>query len=165
MNTWSQDENGNKIHVTAIIGDNVTLGKNNMIYPYAVIGPPGFIRDADNSTGKISIGDNNKIGAHASIMSGRDGLTEIGDNNLLMNYVNVGHDTVIGSDNEIGAGTMIAGWVTIGNNNSVKIRCTIRNRKIIGNDNIIGMCSNVTKDFNIDGWLIYGTPARQIKLK
>ena len=47
----------------------------------------------------------------------------------------------------------------------IKIRCTIRNRKIIGNDNIIGMCSNITKDFKMDGWLIYGTPAKQIKLK
>lgn len=165
MNTWSQDEKGNKIHVTAIIGDNVELGENNIIYPYTVIGLPGFIRDADNATGKVIIGNGNKIGAHTSIMIGQEGTTLIGDNNLLMNYVNIGHDAEIGNNNEIGAGTTIAGWVKIGDGNMIKIRCTLRNRKIIGNDNIIGMCSNVTKDFDIDGWLIYGTPAKQIKPK
>jgi acyl-[acyl carrier protein]--UDP-N-acetylglucosamine O-acyltransferase len=165
MNSWSQDENGNKIHVTAIIGDNVELGKNNTIYPYSVIGVPGFIRDAENSTGKVKIGNNNKIGTHTAIMVGQDGTTEIGDNNLIMNYVNIGHDTIIGSDNEIGAGTVIAGWVKIGDCNKIKIRCTIRNRKKITNGNIIGMCSNITKDFESDrGWLIYGNPAKQIKL-
>jgi UDP-N-acetylglucosamine acyltransferase len=165
MNSWSHDDRGNKIHVTAIIGDNVELGKNNTIYPYAVIGLPGFIRDANNATGRVRIGNNNKIGAHTSIMVGQEGITDIGDNNMLMNYVNIGHDAIIGNSNEIGAGTVIAGWVKIGNNNMIKIRCTIRNRKIIGNDNIIGMCSNITKDFNMEGWLIYGTPAKQIKLK
>jgi len=165
MNTWSRDENGNRIHITAIIGENVELGKNNIIYPYAVIGLPGFIRDANNAKGKIVIGNGNKIGAHTSIMIGQEGITKIGDNNLLMNYVNIGHDCEIGNTNEIGAGTVVAGWAKIGNGNMIKIRCTVRNRKIIGNSNIIGMCSNVTKDFDIDGWLIYGTPARQIKLK
>lgn len=165
MNTWSQDEKGNKIHVTAIVGNNVELGENNVIYPYSVIGLPGFIRNADDATGRVIIGSNNKIGAHTSIMIGQEGITKIGDNNLLMNYVNVGHDTAIGNNNEIGAGTVIAGWVKIGDDNMIKIRCTLRNRKVIGNDNIIGMCSNVTKDFKMDGWLIYGTPAKQIKLK
>lgn len=165
MNTWRQDENGNKIHITAIIAEGVDLGKNNVIYPYAVIGLPGFIRNSDDASGKVIIGDNNKIGAHSSIMIGKDGITKIGDNNLLMNYVNIGHDVEIGNNNEIGAGTVIAGWSKIGSGNNIKIRCTIRNRKIIGNNNIIGMCSNITRDFNIEGWLIYGSPAKQIRLK
>lgn len=165
LDNWTRDENGNKIHLTALIGDNVILGKNNTIYPYAIIGMPGFIRDADNAEGKIVIGDNNKIGNHVSIMIGQSDKTIIGNNNLIMNYVNIGHDVHVGNDNEIGVKSLLAGYSKIGNGNKIKISCTIRNRKIIGNDNIIGMCSNVTKDFDIDGWLIYGTPARQIKLK
>lgn len=165
LDNWSRDERGNKIHVTAVIGDNVELGKNNTIYPYAVLGMPGFIRDSDSASGKIIIGDNNKIGNHVSIMIGQECNTIIGDNNLIMNYVNIGHDVIIGNNNEIGVKSLLAGYSKIGNGNKIKISCTIRNRKIIGNDNIIGMCSNITKDFDIDGWLIYGTPARQIKLK
>ena len=165
LHNWSRDERGNKIHATALIGNNVELGENNTIYPYAILGMPGFIRDADTAEGKIIIGNNNKIGNNVSIMVGQTNNTIIGDNNLIMNYVNIGHDVIIGHDNEIGVRTLLAGYSKIGNNNKIKISCTIRNRKIIGSDNIIGMCSNVTKDFDISGWLIYGTPARQIKLK
>jgi UDP-N-acetylglucosamine acyltransferase len=165
LNNWTRDDRGNKIHMTAIIGSNVELGKNNVIYPYAVIGMSGFIRNLDEANGKIIIGDNNRIGNHVSIMVGESGLTSIGDNNFIMNYCNIAHDVKIGSNNEIGAKTILAGYSKISNNNSIKISCVIRNRKIIGSDNIIGMGSNVTKDFDINGWLIYGSPARQIRLR
>lgn len=152
----------NLIHSTAIVEDNVTLGKNNVIYPYAVIGLPGFIRDADKSKGVVIIGDNNKIGSHASIQVGLNGQTIIGDDNLIMNYVNIGHDVTIGNNNEIGAASVVAGWVKIGDNNKIKLSVTIRNRITIGNDNIIGMGSNVVN--NVDNSKVsYGNPSKIIK--
>lgn len=154
----------NKIHKTALIGDNVELGNNNIINPYSVIGIPGFIRDCDFFKGYIKIGDNNLIGTNVSIMSGSEGLTTIGNNNLIMNYVNIGHNSIIGSNNEIGVKCIIAGWAKVGDNNKIKLSVTIRNRKIIGDNNIIGMCSNVNKDFNGDNWLIYGNPAKRVKI-
>ena len=114
---------------------------------------------------KIIIGDNNKIGNNVSIMVGQEENTIIGNNNLIMNYVNIGHDVTIGNDNEVGVRSLLAGYSKVGDRNKIKINCTLRNRKIIGNDNIVGMCSNITKDFDIEGWLIYGSPARQVKLK
>lgn len=155
----------NKIHTTAIISDNVEMGEGNVINPFTVIGYPGFIRDMEDVKGKIRIGNNNIIGCNVCIMSGSEGITSIGDNNLIMNYVNLGHNSEIGNNNEIGARTLIAGWVKVGNLNKIKINCTIRNRKILGDDNIVGMCSSITKDFEVDGWLIYGSPARQVKIK
>ena len=165
LNDWIIDERGNKIHSSAIIGDNVELGNNNMIYPLAILGMPGFIRDSESASGKIIIGDNNKIGNNVSIMVGQEENTIIGNNNLIMNYVNIGHDVTIGNDNEVGVRSLLAGYSKVGDRNKIKINCTLRNRKIIGNDNIVGMCSNITKDFDIEGWLIYGSPARQVKLK
>lgn len=157
------DKNNNKIHSTALIGSNVILGKNNIIYPYTVLGMSGFIRENKNTTNKIIIGDNNWIGNFSSIMCGKEKPTIIGNNNLIMNYVNVGHDVTIGNDNEIGAKSIIAGFVQLGNKNKIKLKCTFRNRIIIGNENIIGMGSVITKNFDIDAWLIYGVPAKQIK--
>jgi len=165
LNDWIVDERGNKIHSSAIVGDNVELGYNNKIHPLAVLGMPGFIRDSELASGRIIIGDNNQIGNHTSIMVGQEKNTIIGNNNLIMNYVNIGHDVSIGNDNEIGVRSLLAGYSKIGDRNKIKINCTLRNRKIIGNDNIIGMCSSITKDFEIDGWLIYGSPARQVKIK
>lgn len=165
LNNWIIDENKNKIHSTVLIGENVILGKNNLIYPYTVIGLPGAIRDLKKSTGKIIIGDNNNIGNNVSIMSGKNGITEIGNDNIIMNYVNIGHDSKIGNNNEIGVRTIIAGYCEIGNNNMIKLDCTLRNRISIGNDNLIGMGSVVTKNFKLHNWIIYGNPARQIKIK
>ena len=79
------------------------------------------------------------------------------------NYVNIGHDVTIGSDNEIGARSIVAGFGEIGNKNKIKLNCTIRNRVIIKNENIIGMGSTVTKNFDVESWIIYGSPARKIK--
>jgi acyl-[acyl carrier protein]--UDP-N-acetylglucosamine O-acyltransferase len=45
----------NKIHPTAIIGDNVTLGNNNYVGPFCYI------------TSNTTIGDNNRFEAYCSI--------------------------------------------------------------------------------------------------
>jgi UDP-N-acetylglucosamine acyltransferase len=155
----------NRIHNSAVIADCVELGEDNIIYPNAVIGLPGFIRDLNNAKGKVIIGNGNRIGTNVSIMIGTDGITKIGDNNLIMNYVNIGHDAIIGNSNEIGAGTIIAGWVQIGDRNKIKLDCTIRNRVKISDDHIFGMRSNITESFEGNrGWLVYGNPAKKVKL-
>jgi UDP-3-O-[3-hydroxymyristoyl] glucosamine N-acyltransferase len=79
-----------------------------------------------------------------------------------MNYVNVGHHVEIGNQNEIGARSLIAGYVTIGDSNKIKLNCTIRNRKSIGSDNIIGMCSNVVSDLGSKS-LYFGNPCKKVK--
>lgn len=152
----------NKIHNTAVIGENVTMGNNNIIYPYSVIGLPGFIRDSESATGNIIIGDNNKIGNHVSIMCGVSGNTKIGCNNLIMNYVNIGHDVVIGNYNEIGVSSILAGWSKIGDYNKIKLNVSVRNRIIIGNNNLIGMGSNVISDIP-DDCVSYGNPNKIIR--
>lgn len=152
---------GNKIHKTCIIYDNVILGVNNIIYPFSVIGLPGFIRDLNKPFGKIIIGDNNRIGTHTSIMAGLNGETVIGNDNIIMNYVNIGHDANIGSKNEIGTGSIVAGWTTIGDLNKIKLNCVFRNRVSIGNNNLIGMGSLVIKSFS-NNKLVYGNPAEII---
>lgn len=140
----------NKIHPTAIIGDNVELGTGNEIGAYTVIGEFGFIRGDKERKGKVKIGNNNRIGNHVSIMAGENGITEIGDDNLIMNLCNVGHNTKIGSRNEIGAACIIAGHVTIGDSNRIKMQCGIRNRITIGYNNHIGMGTLVKSNIGND---------------
>jgi len=159
---WIIDDKNNKIHETAIICDNVTLGSNNIIYPYCVIGMLGFIRGKDEGTGEIIIGDNNKLGNHVIIMSSFEGKTIIGNDNLIMNYVNIGHDVIIGSNNEVGPRSILAGWSSIGDNNKLKIAVNVRNRVKIGNTNIIGMSSNVVSNIDSDT-LSYGNPCKFVK--
>ncbi len=151
-------DKSNTIHHTAIIADNVEIGKNNVIGPYTVIGEHGAIRGEYDFTGKIIIGDNNIIGAHCAVMLGVKGSTRIGNGNLIMNYVNVGHNVKIGNMNEIGAGTIIGGHCTIKSYNKIKLACTIRNRIEIGSGYLIGMMANVVGTIK-DRDVFYGNPA------
>ena len=149
---------GNKVHNTAIIGENVKMGSNNVVMPFAVIGQMGFMRGAKSNDGEVVIGDNNVIGCHAVIMTGMDGNTVIGNDNMIMNYCNIGHNVKIGNDNEIGAKTIICGHTTIGDHNKIKVSCAIRNRLNIGSYNVVGMGSNVMNDI-CDNTAVFGNPA------
>lgn len=149
------------IHETAIIHDNVTLGNNVTIGAYCVIGSPGAIRNSEKRNGEVYIGDNTVIQNHVCIMVGEEGVTRIGKNNLIMNYVNIGHNCYIGDNNEIGVGTIMGGWSRMEDNNKIKLRCTIRNRVSIGGNNLVGMCSNVVKSI-LSHKVCYGNPAREI---
>jgi len=154
----------NKIHETAIIGKNVSIGKGNIIMPYAVIGQTGFIRKGIKPEGKIIIGNNNSIGCYVNIMSGIDGMSEVGNDNLIMNHSNIGHDVFIGNENEIGAGTIVNGYAKINNRVKIKSGCVIRNRITIANYIIIGQGSNVVKDISVPG-IYFGNPASLKVLK
>lgn len=153
--------NGNYIHETAIIGENVKLGKGNIIMPYAVIGQIGFIRGVKKHKGIIEIGNDNKIGCHVCIMSPDKGKTIIWNNNLIMNLVNIAHNVWIKNNCEIGAGTIISGHVLIEHDANIKVGVVIRNRKTIGEYATIGMGAVVVKDVEPHESVI-GNPARCI---
>tara|TARA_A100001037_G_scaffold286697_1_gene295361 strand:+ start:4707 stop:5225 length:519 start_codon:yes stop_codon:yes gene_type:complete len=162
-NTEWIDLGVNKIHKTAVIFDNVTLGKNNIIGPYTVIGSNGEIRGKkfDKFEGTVIIGDNNVISEHVTIQRPywEDGFTVIGDGNIIMAHSHIGHDAVIGDNTEICTSTVIGGYAKIGNGTKVKLKCVIRNRIEIGENCIIGMGSAVTKDIP-SGMVAYGVPAK-----
>lgn len=164
MNFYNFDyinEGLNYIHKTAIIGENVEMGKGNIVMPFTVIGFPGSIRGIDEFKGRIIIGDNNKIHSNVAIMVGESGTTYIGNDNVIQNFVNVGHNCMIGDKNEIGVGTILCGNVNIGSKNQIKVNVSIRNRVTIGSGNIIGMGSNVIHSIEND-IKVYGNPAKKI---
>src|SRR3989304_634356 len=158
---------GNIIHKTAIIHDNVIMGKGNRIGAYTVIGSNGEIRgvDHDNFEGCVEIGDNNTISEFVTIhRSFKDRNTKIGNNNIIMVHCHLGHNVVIGNDYEICAGTILAGYATVKSGSKLKIGVLVRNRKTIGFNVIIGMGGVVVSDVK-DNAVIVGNPAKQIKSK
>ena len=110
------------------IGPNVTIfpgariGKNCKVFPGAVIAAvPQDLKFAGEYT-TVEIGDNNVIRECCTINRGTaaSGKTVIGNNNLLMAYVHVAHDCVVGdycvlANNATLAGHIILGdWVILG---------------------------------------------------
>ena len=121
----------------AIIDENVVIGDNCIIEPYAVI--TGYTEIGDNNhifshavvgsipqdlkykgeKTKLIIGNNNKIREFTLINPGTvggGGVTKIGDNNLLMGYVHVAHDVIIGNNCILANAATLAGHVILEDN-------------------------------------------------
>lgn len=154
---------GNYIHPTAVISESVKLGKGNYIEAGAVIGVPGHIRDKDpeDYTGTVAIGDFNRIGANTVVHYGERGVTEIGDRNIIMALVNIGHDVTILSDCEICPHVAIAGHCRIESGVKIKMNCTINSIKTLASGTFVYSGSIVTKSTSPNKSYM-GSPAREV---
>lgn len=87
------------IDANVVIGPNVTIGRENHFFSSCVIGgrPQVLALDPEAGFGRILIGDRNtireQVTIHPSMHS--DKVTEIGNDNLLMIGVHIGHDCVL----------------------------------------------------------------------
>ncbi|WP_297597417.1 acyl-ACP--UDP-N-acetylglucosamine O-acyltransferase [uncultured Cetobacterium sp.] len=126
-------ESGVKIGAFCIVGKDVTIGKNTVLQSHVVV--EGITEIGENNTiysfvsiGKASqdlkykdeptktiIGNNNSIREFVTIHRGTDDRweTRIGDNNLLMAYVHVAHDVIVGNHCILANGVTLAGHVTV----------------------------------------------------
>lgn len=104
-----------KSHVT--IGDNAVIGKNNRIFQYASIGDdPIDYTYKKGDFSQVIIGDNNIIRECATIHGGTSketGITSVGNNNIIMCYVHIGHDCKVGNNINLVNGVGLAGHVHI----------------------------------------------------
>jgi UDP-N-acetylglucosamine acyltransferase len=115
------------IHDDVVIGDNTWIGSNVTIFPGARIGSncnifPGAVISAVPQDLKFAgekttaeIGDHTTIREFVTINRGTMALgkTVIGSNNLLMAYVHVAHDCVVGNNCILANGATLAGHITI----------------------------------------------------
>jgi UDP-N-acetylglucosamine acyltransferase len=115
---------GCKLLSHVVITGHTTIGRNNTFFPNCVIGTvPQDLKYRGEPT-RLEIGDGNTIREavtiHVGTVTGAEvfggGVTRIGDNNLLMVNVHVGHDVQLGSRCIIANNVMFAGHIIVGNN-------------------------------------------------
>ena len=93
------------------------IGANNKIYQFSSIGDDTPDLKYKGEPTKLIIGDDNVIREGVTIHRGTiqdRGETVIGNNNLLMAYAHVGHDSVIGNHVIMVNNSSLAGHVTVG---------------------------------------------------
>jgi UDP-N-acetylglucosamine acyltransferase len=106
---------GTWIGPQAVILDGARIGKNCRIFPSSVIsGIPQDLKFRGEET-TAEIGDGTIIRECATVNRGTAsaGRTVVGKNCLLMAYVHVGHDSVVGNNCILGNGSGLAGEVQV----------------------------------------------------
>ncbi|MCM8758163.1 MAG: acyl-ACP--UDP-N-acetylglucosamine O-acyltransferase [Candidatus Omnitrophica bacterium] len=143
------------------IKGNVEIGDNCKIFTGAVIGNPPQDLKYKGEISFVKIGKNNTIREFVTInaATGENQSTLIGDNNLLMAYVHVAHNCVIGNNCIIANAATIAGHVVIDDFAIIGGLVGIHQFSKIGKHSITGGCSKITKDI-LPFIMADGHPAR-----
>jgi UDP-N-acetylglucosamine acyltransferase len=173
----------NHIHPTAIIGNNVRLGKGNKIGAYVVIQGKTWIGDNNvfepfcsignepehkDFFGKKNkgtfIGNNNVFREYVTINAGCFIPTQLGDNITMLRGSHVGHDSEIHNDCTISCNVLIGGHSLLGIGVNMGLGSICHQYSKIGSYAMIGMGSIVTKKVNVQCFGTYvGNPAKYIK--
>ncbi len=151
----------------SIIRDNVSIGKNSVIGPHVVIernvtigsgcrifqfASVGAIPQDLKFKGEethVKIGNNTVIREFVTINRGTElggGITEIGENSLLMAYCHVAHDCKIGKMGILANCATLAGHITLGDYVSIGGLTAIHQFVKVGDYAYIGGASAVVKD-------------------
>lgn len=148
------------IHKNVVIGEGSWIGSNVTIFPGARIGKncrifPGAVISAvpqdlkfDGEETTVEIGDNTTIRECVTINRGTvdKHITKVGSNCLLMAYVHLAHDVIIGDHVIIANGVQAAGHVEIEDNARIGGLSAIHQFVKIGRHVMIEGGSMVSKD-------------------
>jgi UDP-N-acetylglucosamine acyltransferase len=133
----------------AVIEGHTTIGVDNRIFQFASVGAePQDLKYRDEAS-RLVIGDRNRIREFATLNPGTRGggmLTSIGNDNLLMNYAHVGHDSHIGDRCILANSSALAGHVTLEDYVLVGGLAAIHQFVRIGESALLGGGAMVTHD-------------------
>lgn len=107
---------GSTIGSHVVIKGPTTIGKGNQIFQFSSVGEIPQDKKYQGEDTRLEIGDNNVIREGCTLNRGtvQDlGVTTIGSDNLIMAYVHVAHDCVIGDNAILANNVALAGHVTI----------------------------------------------------
>jgi len=152
---------GTKIHSTVLINGWTTIGEDNEIYKGAVIGEKPQDMKYKGEKSYVTIGNRNMFREYVTVHRAADegGATIIGDDNLLMNYIHVAHNCVLGNQIIIANMVGLAGHVTIEDQAVFGGLCGIHQFARIGRMAMIAGYSKVLQDVP-PFTLVEGQPAR-----
>jgi UDP-N-acetylglucosamine acyltransferase len=155
---------GSRIGAFAVVGDEVELGdrcvlehhavvqgparlgRENRVYPFAVVG--GDPQDLTYKGERVSleVGDANEFREFCTVNRGTlkgGGVTRVGSHNLIMSYAHIGHDSQVGDYTVFVNGATLAGHVivedyaTIGNFSPVHQFCRVGRHAYVGAHTVI----------------------------
>ena len=132
-----------------VLDGHLQAGARNRFYPFAAVGvAPQDLKYKNEPTG-VSLGDDNVIRESVTISrgtAGGGGTTRIGSHCLIMAYVHIGHDSVIGDGCILANAATLAGHVTVEEYASVGALCPVHQFCRIGRYAYVGGGTTITQD-------------------
>jgi UDP-N-acetylglucosamine acyltransferase len=125
------------------------MGKGNKIFQFASVGEDCQDLKYNGEETFLEIGDNNVFRESCTIHRGTaqdKGTTRIGNNNLLMAYVHVAHDCILGDNIILSNNATLAGHTKLANNVIIGGLSALHQFTRVGEYAMIGGCSAVNKD-------------------
>jgi UDP-N-acetylglucosamine acyltransferase len=140
---------GTQIGPHAFLEGNTSIGKNNSIGPFTSIGTPPQDLKYNNEPTRLEIGNDNLIREYVSIHRGTvsgHGVTIIGNGNMIMAYSHIAHDCVVGDATIMANCTTMGGHVEVQNYANIGGFVGIHQFTRIGEHSYIGGMSGVSQD-------------------
>ena len=156
---------GTVLHPNVHVLENTSIGRNCQIYSGAVLG--GAPQDTKYAGEKsfVQIGDNNILRECVTVhrATGEGATTCIGDDNMLMAYSHVGHNSLVGNNITIASYGGVSGYVTIEDGANLGGNCGIHQFCSIGTLSMVGGMSGVLEDVP-PYMMVMGIPAKVIEI-
>lgn len=127
----------------------LSIGQENVFYPYCSCGVAPQDKKYKGELSETRIGNRNTIREFVTIHRGTEGggmITSIGDGNLLMAYVHVAHDVVIGNHTILANGVTFAGHVVVEDYANIGGLCAIHQFSRIGKHAMVGSNSIIKQN-------------------
>ena len=140
---------GTVVESHVVIKGPTRIGSRNHIYQFSTVGESTPDLKYRNEPTELQIGDDNVIRENVTIHRGTvqdRSLTEIGDRNLLMAYVHIGHDSRVGNDTILVNNTALAGHVEVGDWAILSGYTLVHQFCKIGAHSFSGMGTSIGKD-------------------
>ena len=153
---------GTDIRSGAVVTGNTTIGCDNVIWPYAVIGgaPQDLHYSGDDTF--LEVGDRNIFREYVTANVGTEkdhGVTRVGNDNFIMAYCHIAHDCMIADHVVMANAVNLGGHVHIEDHAILSGLLGVHHFVTIGRLAFVGGMSRIVRDVP-PFMLIEGNPAR-----
>ena len=144
-----QLDEGVELRPHALVTGRTRIGPRTRIFPFAVVGEEPQDKSFSGESTQLIIGADNVIREHCAIHVGTakgGGATRIGEDNLIMNGVHVGHDAQIASHCIVASHVAIGGHVELQDYAIIGGLSGVHQFARIGESAMVAALAGVTKD-------------------
>lgn len=140
---------GTRIGPHVVISGHTTLGRDNQVFQFASLGAEPQHRAYKGEPTRLDIGDRNVFREFCSVHRGTtldQSQTIVGSDNLVMAYVHIAHDCVLGDGITMANGASLAGHVRMGDHCMLGGFALVYQFRRVGKLSFLAYSSGVVQD-------------------